>query len=118
MANTNAGKLFFKVNGTRQRAKGSFTYNLGKDKKTKILGVDSVHGAKVEPVVPFIEGKITDGDDIDLALLIATTGTVTLELQNGKTISLFGAEYAADADVDTDEGEIPVRFEGDSAEEV
>lgn len=118
MANTNTGKLFFKVNGTRQRAKGSFTYNLGRDKKTRILGVDGVHGSKVEPVVPFIEGKITDGDDIDLALLIETEGTITLELQNGKTIFLHDAVYAADADVDSDEGEIPVRFEGSRAEEV
>lgn len=118
MPNLRTGKLFFKINGDKKRAKGAFTYNIGRDKKTKIPGVDKVHGTKIEIVVPFIEGKISDGDDIDLASLIDVTGTVTLELANGKTISLFGAEYAADANVTTDEGEIPIRFEGDSAKEV
>jgi hypothetical protein len=116
--NRNTGKLFFKVNGTRYDAKGEFSYNLGKDKKTRILGADGVHGAKVEPVIPFIEGKITDNSDLDLAAFIAITGTITLELQNGKTIMLSDADYAADADVTTEEGEIPVRFEGSSCEEV
>jgi len=115
--NLRAGKLFCKANGTRLRAKGAFTYNLGKDKKSKILGVDTVHGEKVEPVVPFIEGKISDGSDVDLALLIEAEGTFTLELANNKIIVLEGGVYAADADVDTDEGEIPVRWEGESCEE-
>lgn len=117
-ANLRAGKLFFKVNGDKKRAKGAFTYNIGKDKKTKIAGVDGVHGTKVEIVVPFIEGKISDGSDVDLAAFIDAEGTITLELANGKTISLFEGEYSADANVSTEEGEIPVRFEGKSAKEV
>jgi len=114
MANIMAGKIFFKLNGERKRAKGSFTYNLGKDKKVTIMGVDRPHGKKIEPTVPFIEGKITDGDDIDLAALIDFEGTVTLELANSKTIMGREMYYAADADVDTDEGEIPVRFESET----
>lgn len=119
MSNLRAGKLFFKINGTQYRAKGEFTYNLGVDKKTMIPGQDGVHGYKTETVVPFIEGTITDGDDVD-AKLLAQMGdeTVTLELANGKVISLRSACFAADMDITTGEGEIPVRFEGLSAEEI
>lgn len=117
--NLRAGKLFFKVNGTQYRAKGEFTYNLGVDKKTMIPGVDGVHGFKSETVVPFIGGTITDGDDLDTkALAQVVDATITLELANGKVISLRGACFAADMDISTSEGEVPVRFEGLSAEEI
>lgn len=119
MSNLRAGKLFFKVNGTQFRAKGEFTYNVGVDKSTAIVGVDGIHGRKTETVVPFIEGTITDGDDLDIKLLAGMTDeTVTLELANGKVISLRSAWYAGDMDVKTGEGEVPVRFEALSAEEI
>lgn len=119
MSNLRAGKLFFKVNGTQYRAKGEYTYNLGADKHTMIAGTDGVHGYKSETVVPFIEGKITDGDDLDVkALSQVVDATVTLELANGKVIALRGGVYAADANVTTGEGEVPVRFEGLACEEV
>lgn len=117
--NLRAGKLFLKVNGTQYRAKGEFTYNLGVDKKSAIPGQDGVHGYKTETVVPFIEGTITDGDDVDAkAIAQFKDETVTLELANGKTISLRSAWYAGDMDIKTGEGEIPVRFEGLDAEEI
>jgi len=117
--NLRAGKIHFKVNGTTFRAKGEFTYNLGADKLTMISGVDGVHGPKSETVIPFIEGTITDGDDLDVKAMAQTQdATVTLELANGKVISLRGACFAADMDISTSEGEIPVRFEGLSAEEI
>ena len=112
------GQIHFFVNGEMMRAKGAFTYNLGLPITKKILGTDKVHGKKKLPQVPFIEGKITDGDDIDLATLISATGTITLELANGKTIALYEADYASEGTVDTDEGEIPVRYEGETAKEI
>ena len=119
MSNLRAGKLFFKVNGVQYRAKGAFDYNLGVDKNVTISGVDGIHGRKSETVIPFISGIITDGNDLDVkALLSLTDETVTLELANGKVISLRGGWYAGDADINTDEGEVPVRFEGMSAEEI
>lgn len=118
MATVRSGKLFFKVNGTRYRAKGAFSYNIGADKTTKILGSDEVHGDKVMPTISFLEGKITDGDDIDLKLLAAISGTATLQLSNGKTVAFFNVVNGADINVDSDEGEIPIRLEADYAEEV
>jgi len=116
--NRRAGTVFFKVNGIQHAAKGSFTYNLGASKREAIVGGDTVHGYKETIQVPFIEGEITDSSDLDLGKLVNLDGaTVTLELANNKVIVLSDAWFAADGDVQTEEANIQVRFEGIRAEE-
>lgn len=113
------GKIEVKANGDLLSAKGSFTYNLGTRKKTAIVGTGSIPGYKDETMVPFIEGAITDNLNLDLkALQQINDASITLVLANGKVIALRNAWYAADGDGDTEEGEIQLRFEGLSAEEV
>lgn len=118
-ANARGGVIYLKVDGQLFDAKGSFTYSLGLAKKEGIVGADGVHGFKATPQVPYIEGAITDSRDIDLAKLAGIEeATVTLELINGKVITLRQAWFAGEGQVTHDEGEISVRFEGMSAEEV
>jgi len=117
--NRRAGKIFLKIDGAQKDAKGSFTYNLGAEKRETIVGADTVHGYTSMPKAPFIEGAITDSGSLDVAALQALDGvTVTLELANCKTIVLRDAWYVADGDVTTEQAEIQVRFEGLSAEEM
>lgn len=112
------GVLFLKVNGVQYQAKGNFTYNLGINKKEGVAGIDGVHGYKETPVVPFIEGAMTDYSDLDLAAFQkAYDAQVTLEVANGKTITLGQAWYAGEGNVTTEEGEIAVRFEGMTCDE-
>lgn len=121
MANPRIGGIIFvKVNGEVLKAKGSFTYNLGKPKREAVMDAGGgVAGYKETPQVPYIEGAATDSDQLDVAALIETKdATVTLELANGKTIVLRSAYYAADGQVTTEEGELQIRFEGFSAEEI
>lgn len=90
--NRRAGRIYFKVDGTQYDAKGSFSYNLGADKRDGIVGADGVHGYKAMPQVPFIEGAVTDRPDMDLKSVLELDGvTVTLELANSKTIVLRNA---------------------------
>lgn len=118
MANR-AGKITLKTDGGVLDAKGSFTYNLGADKLTAIVGTDRVHGAYSQPQVPFIEGVITDGPGVDLRAVVTGRGlTVTLDLDNGKSIMLRQAWYAGEGTVTTEQGEIAVRWEGLSAAEI
>lgn len=114
-----AGTITFRINGIAYPAKGNFTRNLGRPKRTAIVGSDNaVHGFKEEGQAPFIEGEITDIGALDLNLLVTGEGlTITLELANGKVFTLFSAWFAGDGDVESEEGKIKVKFEGESAEE-
>ncbi|WP_341893884.1 phage tail tube protein [Ferrovibrio terrae] len=117
--NRRAGRIYLKVDGVRYDAKGSFSYNLGAPKRTAIVGADKVHGFSEEVQVPYIEGEITDSPDFDLRKFTEIDGaTITLELGNGKVISLREAWYAAEGKGETKEANIEVRFEGLDAEEV
>lgn len=119
MSQRRGGLIQFQVNGEIQDAKGNFTYNLGRPQREAIIGADGVHGYKETPQVPFIEGEITDRGNLDLDKLVSTTGaTVTLELANGKVIVLRDAWFAGEGTGNTEEGNIAVRFEGMSADEV
>jgi len=94
-------------------------YNLGIPKREAVVGADSVHGYKEMPQVAFIEGEVTDRADIDLqALCEGDDMTVTLELANSKVITLRNAWFAGDGTGNSEEGNIAVRWEGLSADEV
>lgn len=118
MAARIAGQIFLSVNGEIQSPKGNFTWNLGRNKRTAVIGSSRVEGYMDEIQTPFIEGEIVDRGNLDLnALLTLEDATVTLELANGKTIVLRDAWYASEGTGNTEEGNIGVRFEGLSAEE-
>ena len=120
MSTRRAGRISFKVDGTRYESKGTFSYNLGLDVREAIIGADGVHGYKETPQVSYIEGAVTDREDLDLEALVgADECTVTLELNNGKIITLSRAWFAGDGTASTEEAEIPIRFESKSrAQEV
>ena len=105
------GIIEVKVNGQLQLAKGSWTYNLGREKRETVLGSDTTHGFKTAPQEAMIEGAITDNEDLDLAaLVLIEEATITLRLANGKIIVLRDAFFAGDGNGSTEEGEIEVKF--------
>jgi len=113
------GKIEIKTNGDLLQAKGEFTYNLGVRKKTGVAGTSDVAGYSDETKIPFIEGAITDSATLDVkALREIDDASVTLVLANGKVIALRDAWEASDGDGTTGEGELQLRFEGLSAEEI
>ncbi|MDL2306625.1 phage tail tube protein [Desulfovibrio sp. OttesenSCG-928-C06] len=110
--NRRAGRIYLKIDGALQDAKGSFSYNLGYDKNDGIIGADGVHGYKSTVQVAYIEGVITDRSTLNLAALAQQDDiTVTLDLANGKTIVLSEAWFAGEGTVTTEEAEITVRWE-------
>lgn len=113
------GIISLKIDGRQFAAKGNFTYNLGIEKREAVIGADAVHGYKATPQPAFIEGEITDGATVDLKALVETDGaTVTLDLANGKSIVLRNAWFAGEGTGNTEEGNIQIRFESDSGEEI
>jgi hypothetical protein len=110
--NRRAGIIYLYVNGERLEAKGTFTINPGIAKRDAIIGADGIHGYKETPQVAFIEGAITDAPDLDTTRLReVTNATITVQLNNGKTITLEDAWYANEGNMTTDEAEIGVRYE-------
>lgn len=119
MSNRRGGIIFFKVDGAQYDAKGNFEYNLGSPMREAMVGADSVHGYKETHQVPFVQGEITDSYDLDLKTLQALDETtVTLELANGKVILLENAWFAGEGGGQSEEGNIAVRFEALTAQEV
>lgn len=113
------GIIYLKVDGELYSAKGNFTYNLGRARAEAVIGAEAVHGYKETPQVPFIEGEVTHRGDVDLdALVSIRDATVTLELANGSVIVLRNAWFAAEGTGNTEEGNVGVRFEGMSADEI
>lgn len=108
------GKIFLKADGIQFDAKGQFEYNLGADKRDAVIGHDGLHGYKAVPQEAYISGEITDNADLDLAndLLNIEDATIMLELYNGKVISATQAFYSGDGTVQTEEGNVVVRFTG------
>lgn len=119
MSQRRAGILYLKIDGAILDAKGNFTYNAGMPKREAIVGADTVHGYKETPQVAFIEGEITDRPDLNLKTLAALDDiTATLELSNGKVFVIRQGWYAADGNVQTEEGNIQLRIEGKEGEEI
>lgn len=109
------GIIYIKVDGVQYQAKGSWTYNLGEEKREGVVGSDGVHGYKELPQIPFVEGVITDSGEISSQALLKLSGvTVTLELANDKVIVWRNAWFAGDGNITTEEGEIAARFESKS----
>lgn len=122
MANNRRGGIIeFKIDGQIYDAKGNFTYGLGINERTAIVGADGIHGYSEKIMAPFIEGEITDSNGLSLDDLGAITdSTITLTLANGKVIMLSHA-WSVNKDgmsASTDEGNIPVKFEGQNAQEI
>lgn len=113
------GIIFIKVDGNQYDAKGQFTYNLGVPKREAVMGQDSHHGYKELPQEAYCEGEITDSGTLDVKALMSITGaTVTIELANGKVAMFRNAYFSGDGNVQTEEGNISVRFTGESAMEI
>lgn len=119
MARRVGGTIFIKVDGQQYDAKGSFTYNLGAPKRDAVIGHDALHGFKEIPQEAYCEGEITDRIELDVkALCNITDATVTLELANGKTVVFKNAFFSGEGNVQTEEGNIAVRFTGESGREI
>lgn len=116
------GTVNLKVNGDIYKAKGSFNYSLGLEKKEAVLGVDGVHGYKSSKQVPMIEGEITITPKVNIKNLLSIgeedNVTVTLDLNQGSVIVLRNAWINTEGTIETEESKMSVKFEGIQAEQI
>lgn len=108
-----AGLIHILVDGERQSAKGNFNVALSDIERESVVGLDGYHGVKEMHVPAFIEGDITDRQNLDIEKLSELEDIVVdVELANGKVGVLRGATQIPQLVLNVDEGEIPIRFEG------
>lgn len=119
MAKRIAGIAYVYVDGRTLPLRGGFTVSPSALERTGIAGQDYVHGFSEVPRVPFIEGDISTTDEVSTEALEAITeATVTAELANGKTYVLSEAWCKAAFEINTRDGQVRVRFEGVSCNEL
>jgi len=97
-----AGTAYFTIDGQRYSLKGNMTVALGARERETVVGLDNIHGFKEMPAAAFIECDVTDKPDF--------------ELINGKVGVLRNAWQVNNIELNVDEGELTVRFEGPKGE--
>ncbi len=114
-----AGIAFVKVDGRQYPIRGKWKSNLHGVTREGIAGQDGVHGYKEMPKVPSISGDVYYMPDFSIdQLKLIDNATITLEFANGKTHVLRNAWWSDESEVDSEEGSMPVKFEGISGEEI
>ncbi len=106
------GIIELQVNGVQHLCKGNFTANLGHPKREDVVGSSPEgSGYKETNQLASIEGEITDQPDFSIAELVQLTGqTVVMQMANGKAVVLDDAWFSGDGTVQTEEGNIAVKF--------
>lgn len=113
------GIVNLRRNGTLLRVKANVQIQGLTNKKEGVLGQDTVHGYKEIPQIPAFDTEITDALDTDLAELFSgTADTITCEVANGKVYALRDAWFAGEGTINSEEGNVTVRWEGLSVEEI
>jgi len=119
MAQRIAGIAFLTVDGAQLALRGNFTVSPSAVERTMIAGQDGVHGYQELPRVPYIEGDITTmpGEYLE-DLLDQTDATVVAQLANNMQYTLVGATCKGGFENNSRDGQVRVRWEGLTCEEV
>jgi hypothetical protein len=119
MAQRIAGTAFLTVDGNQMALRGNFTVSPSSVERTMIAGQDGVHGYQELPRVPYIEGDLSTVPDLSLeGLLTETNSTVVALLANGMQYTLTGATIKGGFEANTRDGQVRVRWEGLTCQEV
>lgn len=106
-----AGFIYLRIDGVQRNAYGNFTYHLGTPTREEARGESGIDGYTEQLNGGMIEGEIRDQRDLDLDALRRLDGvTITLELANGKVISLPDAWECSDGTQQTRDGNVKVKF--------
>lgn len=114
-----AGVAFVTVGGQQFPLRGNMTVSPSAVERTGIAGQDYVHGYSEMPRVPFIEGDFSLVAGLSMEAIEAiTNSTVVAELANGTNYVLRGAWCQAALELSSAEGQVRIRFEGESCDEI
>nr|WP_314074883.1 phage tail tube protein [uncultured Roseococcus sp.] len=114
-----AGTAYVKLDGGQLALKGNLKIQPSDVNRAGVKGLDGIHGFKEGAEIPFIEVEVTDIPDVSLiALKRVKNSTVTAEVANGKVFVLSNAWSCPPFDLDGGEGQVTIKFEGLSCNEL
>lgn len=114
-----AGVAYVKRDGVQYSLKGTLTIQPNETQKESVVGQDGVHGYKESFVAPSISAQVTKTPDLSLkALEGVTNSTITAECADGTTYVLSNAFFSGLAELDAGEGQVTIKFEGMSCNEI
>ena len=108
-----AGTAFITMDGAQLALRGNLMVSLSKVERTGIAGMDRTHGYTEKPRVQYIEGDFTlvEGTSIE-QLDNITDATIVAQLANGNSYSLFEAWTKAAHELNAEQGQVRIRWEG------
>jgi len=113
------GIAYLRVDGNQYPLRGAFTVSPSAIERNGVAGQDQVHGYLEVPRVPFIEGDVSLDPMVSAETLEQVVGaTITAELANGKVYVLRDAWCKSALELQTNEGQTRVRFEGIACDEI
>lgn len=119
MAQRIAGIAYLKVDGAQYPLRGNFTVSPSAVERGGIAGQDYVHGYSELPRVPYIEGDVSLVPELSMEAVEAITdATITAELANGNVYVLREAWCRSALELNTHDGQVRVRFDGVSCDEL
>lgn len=119
MAQRIAGVAYLMVNNNPVALRGNFTVSPSEWERTMIAGQDWVHGYQELPRVPYIEGDISTMPGLMMEDLEGDVDiTVVAQLANGHQYTLTQAVCRAGFEINTRDGQIRIRWEGVTCEEI
>lgn len=114
-----AGIATVRVDGNQFALRGNMRVRPSSVERKGIAGQDYVHGYQESPVVPGIEGDFSLIPGLSLEDVEAITdATVQADLANGSIYVLRGAWCTSAFDIQSSEGQVAIKFEGLSCDEV
>ena len=114
-----AGTAYLKVDGQMYPLKGSLTVSISPVERNGIAGQDYVHGYQELPRVPYIEGDLSTVPGLSLEQLLTETDvTVVAQLANNMQYVLTSATCKGGFENNTRDGQVRVRWEGLTCEEM
>jgi hypothetical protein len=119
MAERIAGIAFLTVNDEQVLVRGNFVVSPSVVERTMIAGQDGIHGFQELPRVPYIECDMSTPRNYYLEnLLEQTNSTIIAQLANGMQYTLTQAVCKGGFENNTRDGQVRVRWEGVTCEEV
>jgi Phage tail tube protein len=119
MAQRIAGIAFLKIDGNMLALRGNFTVSPSAVERNMLAGQDGVHGFQELPRVPYIEADISTVPGLSLDDLESETNvTVVAQLANNMQYTLTAAVCKGGFEANTRDGQVRVRWEGITCEEI